>query len=107
MRQLSKKYSVVLENRDWNVSSYTDDGRVELSWLSPAGEDFLICVHVENFPLEVYEYYVDFDVDEHIAMWIEAKKNGVNGVPDTRRLVHDAEAIDEELRELAEALVKV
>ena len=46
----------------------------------------------------------DFDVDDHIAMWIEAKKNGTAGVPSTRELVHDAEDIQEMLNELAEAL---
>ena len=106
-KRLRAKYLDVLEKRDWSVSSYTDDGSVELEWFSPAGEDVLICVEVKNFPQAVYEYYEDFDVDEHIEMWIEARKNGVGGVPDTRRLVHDAEAIDKELQELAAALSEV
>lgn len=107
MKKLKQKYLDVLEKRDWSVSGYTDDGRVELEWYSPAGEDFLMCVEVENFPQAVYEYYEDFDADEHIAMWIEAKRNGVGGVPDTRRLVHDAEDIEKELEELADALAEV
>ena len=46
----------------------------------------------------------DFDPDEHIEMWIEARKNGVRGVPSTRELLHDAEDIDKMLQELASAL---
>ena len=50
------------------------------------------------------EYASDFDVDDHIEMWIEARHNGVQGVPNTRTLVEDAEAIQDMLDELAEAL---
>ena len=37
-------------------------------------------------------------------MWIEARKNGVSGVPSTRELVKDAEDIDKMLQEIAAAL---
>lgn len=76
MPELRQEYLDILEKRDWSVSSYTDDGRVEIEWYSPAGEDFIICVGVEKFPDEVLDYSDSFDVDEHIAMWIEAKQNG-------------------------------
>lgn len=103
-KKLDQKYLDVLENHDWQVSSYTGDGRVELQKYSPAGEDFNICVEVEDFPRAVAEYAADFDPDEHIEMWIEARHNGVKGVPSTRELVHDAEDIDKMLQELASAL---
>lgn len=104
---LATKYLEILEAHGWAVSSYTDDGRVELEKYSPAGEDFIMCVEVNNFPDAVMEYYEDFDVDEHIEMWVEARRNGTSGVPTTRRLVEDAEAIDEMLKELAYALAEV
>ena len=78
MKELQKKYLEVLELHDWSVSSYTDDGRVELEKYSPAGEDFLMCVDIEKFPEAVTEYAAGFDIDDHIAMWIEAKRNGRN-----------------------------
>lgn len=106
MEELRQEYLDILESREWKVSSYTDDGRVELEWYSPAGEDFLMCVSVEDFPEAVAEYYGDFDVDEHIEMWIEARKNGVGGVPATRTLVRDAEEIDAELEQLAIVLAE-
>ena len=104
MKQIEKRYLDVLEKHDWAVSSYTDDGRVELEKYSPAGEDFSICVGVENLPAEVREYAAGFDIDEHIEMWIEARRNGTSGVPSTRELVKDAEDIDKMLQELAAAL---
>lgn len=95
------------QKHDWAVSSYTGDGRVELEKYSPAGEDFIMCLEVKNFPEAVAEYAAGFDIDEHIEMWIEAKKNGTRGVPSTRELVHDAEAIYKMLQELSAALAEV
>ena len=106
-KTLEKKYLDVLEKQEWSISGYTDDGRVELEKFSPAGEDFSMCVNVENFPEAVMEYYESFDIDDHIEMWVEARKKGVSGVPPTRTLVTDAEAIDDMLEHLAYALVGV
>lgn len=106
MKELEQKYIYILEENDWSVSSYTNDGRVELEKYSPAGEDFLMCVEVENFPESVREYANDFDADEHAAMWIEARGKA-NGVPDSiRELIKDAEAIQKMLNKLADTLVK-
>lgn len=104
---LSGKYLEILEKQDWKVSNYTDDGRVEIEKYSPAGEDFSVCAEVENFPEAVMEYYMDFDVDEHIEMWVEARRNGVSGIPSVRRLAVDAEEINKMLEELAIALNEV
>ena len=49
MKKLKKKYLDVLENLDWSVIGYTDDGRVEIESSSPAGEDLVICVDVKVF----------------------------------------------------------
>lgn len=96
----------MLERNGWTISGYTGDGRVELGKYSPAGEDFSICVDVENFPQAVAECAEGFDPDEHVEMWIQARYTGVAGVPASRVLVHDAEAIEEMLKELAEALAE-
>ena len=56
---------------------------------------------------KVEEYAQDFDVDEHVERWIDARKRGVSGVPSTiRELLEDAEAIQKMLNDLAEALNK-
>lgn len=102
--ELREEYVDVLEEHGWRVSSYTDDGRVEIETETPAGEDFIVCVEVECFPEQVAMYAQDFDVDEHIAMWIEAKKNGDSNVPPARVLVHDTEEIEKMLYSLAEEL---
>ena len=61
----------------------------------------------DSFKDSLESYYEDFDIDEHIEMWIEAKRSGTSGVPSTRELVKDAEAIDGMILELSQALQKV
>lgn len=101
---LNPKIREAAERLEWNVTEY-EDGTVEFQQYSPAGEDFSFTVNAENAAKEIYEYYDDFDVDDHIEMWVEAKKNGVAGVPSIRRLVEDAEEISEMLEALAGAVM--
>ena len=56
MPELRQEYLDILEKREWSVCGYTDEGCVELEWWSRAGEDFLVCVNVENFPDEILNY---------------------------------------------------
>ena len=102
---LDKKLSDICERLEWTVRE-DDNGTIELAKFSPAGEDFNICVDSKDFIQNVKEYVAGWDIDEHIEMWIDARRNGVKGVPSTRELVCDAEAIDKMLQELAAALAK-
>ena len=104
--KIHPKYIDVLESLDWRVCDYTDDGRVEIENYSPAGEDLIVCVDVENFPESVDEYARNFDPNEHAAMWIESR--GKRGIPSSiRTLIDDADAIKEMLKELADRLAEV
>lgn len=103
---LTNRHIEILESLDWRVSSFLDDSsgeRVEIETYSPAGEDILVCVEIDDFPRRIREYAEDFDVDEHVELWIESR--GQRGVPETaRELIEDAEAIQKMLNELADAL---
>lgn len=104
---MTDKQREVIENLDWKISPCNfADGKAgwELSKYSPAGEDFVISVEDDDLAHNVYEAYMDFDTDEHIEMWVEAKHNGINGVPSIRELCDDADAIDEMLKTLSDAL---
>lgn len=102
------------EKLDWSVSFETQknsEGNLEkyaeFSQCSPAGEDFSFCVFyedIEDLIKEVIEYAFTFDVDEHVEMWLEAKRNGVRGVPSVCTLVNDAKEIETMLADLADAL---
>lgn len=105
------------EEMGWNWDAYIEpDNRrayVEIRQASPAGEDFSMIIdfkekeQAKSFKENLQMYYEDFDVDEHIEMWIEARRNGISGVPSTRELVKDAEAIENMILELCEALSQV
>jgi hypothetical protein len=111
MKSLIKK----AENLDWKVTNSRDCGftvekgvtELEFSKYSPAGEDFSFSVSgktQKELKDEIKSYANDFDVDEHIELWVEARKNGVGGVPSIKELVEDADAIKEMLEELASAI---
>ena len=47
----------------------------------------------DSFLDNLESYYEDFDVDEHIEMWVNARGD-VSGIPSVRELAKDAEDID-------------
>lgn len=114
--QLRHKGTVTKTEVNNNFEYIEPDNRrtyVEIGQSSPAGEDFSMVIdfdeenQADSFKDSLESYYEDFDIDEHIEMWIEAKRSGTSGVPSTRELVKDAEAIDGMILELSQALQKV
>lgn len=80
---------------------------VEFSQYSPAGEDFSFCIfyyRLSNIPMKIYDEYEEFDIDDHVRMWLEAKANGMRDVPNARVLVKDAEDIEQMILDLAAAI---
>ena len=100
MNKLTKKQMAKINKLGWNIS---DCGAFyELENYSPAGED--LCVTLmkdEDLKQQAIDNYDDFDTEGHIEMWIEAKKNGVAGVPSARELVEDADEIEKMFEDLA------
>lgn len=104
MKTLDDKYISVLEDFDWRVVDYTDDGCVDLEWYSPAGEDYIVTLGIDTFVEDFTAHANEFDIDEHIAGWIQAKHDGASDVPNARILVHDAEDIADCLDSIVMAL---
>lgn len=89
------------ENIGWNIRRY--DNTVELENYSPAGEDLVETLYLdekENIVRQLYDIYDNFDEEEHIAMWLEAKRSGKQGIPCVWTLVKDAEEITEMYKQL-------
>ena len=109
VKNLKKKLIEKAESLEWSVNIY-DKKDWEFEKYSPAGEDFIFSVTAEK-PEELWRevriYANEFDTEEHIEMWVMAKADGRGGIPSIRRLVEDADAIDEMLDELADALREV
>ncbi len=104
-------YPKILDKLGWSIRDRGErNGEFccDIAQRSPAGEDFSFGIWFdgtpEDFVHQVKEYAYWFSPDEHIDMWVEARNNKVNGVPDTRTLAKDAEEIGEMLDKLAEAL---
>lgn len=93
------------EELEWRV--LIEEDCWELQKYSPAGEDFWLSISGNDVVSELLEWYEGFDTEEHVMMHMEAKKHGLGGVPSLKVLVEDADAIDEMLEELYDALHKV
>lgn len=88
----------------WDCEIDNDDSSIEFRQASPAGEDFSFYAYgntVEEIIESIRESANDFDMDEHIKMWLDAKEHGTGGVPSVSELVEDAKAIQEMLNTLA------
>lgn len=102
------------EELDWWWSAWIEESQngrtyVEMGQHSPAGEDFSMIIDFEaedqsdSFLDNLESYYEDFDVDEHIEMWVNARGD-VSGIPSVRELAKDAEDIDAMILELFQTL---
>lgn len=103
---LKQKLIAKAEELQWSVNIYNEK-EWEFEKYSPAGEDFVFSIAVKNVKdvwQKVREYANNFDTEEHVKMW--AQTSGTKGVPSIRVLVEDADAIDQMLDELADALLE-
>ena len=107
MNKKDEKILEVIETLGWWYTVDEKKEYIDIGQYSPAGEDFFFTVEINNLGQNIIDFCYGFDVDEHIEMWIEARRNGVSGVPSTRELVEDAESIAEMLNELATKVLEV
>lgn len=108
MLNANEKFVTALVERakelGWGCTIDTEDSSIEFKQSSPAGEDFCFCAYgdtAEEIVSSIREYAADFDIEEHVKMWLDAKNNGISGVPDVHILVQDAEDIQNMLDKLA------
>lgn len=86
-------WTVLIDEHCWEFQKY-----------SPAGEDFWLSISGKDVVDELLKYYEGFDTEDHVMMHMEAKKHGVSGVPSLKELVEDADAINEMIEALYDAL---
>lgn len=95
---VSERIKRICEECDWCVSEEYDN-MLYISRYTPAGEDFGFDVDAGDAINEIKRYAYNFDVNEHVKMWITSDC----WTPNVRALLEDAEWIDEKLQELAKA----
>ena len=113
MKKLNEKIIDALEAHDFAVCSNEEQGEeyaAELETYSPAGEDVIVVIWhdgtIAGFKRAFREYANGFDADEHAESWIEHR--GENGCPSSiRALIEDADAIQQMLNDMADALEKI
>lgn len=92
------------EDLGWSSHVTAEDSSIEFSQETPAGEDFSFCVSgntLEEIVAAIRECADDFDMEDHVKMWLDAKDSGMSGVPSVVALVEDAQAIQKMLNTLA------
>lgn len=95
-------FEKICEECGWTVKRSGTE--IELTKYSPAGEDLYLVIDAnDDLGRQIQEQADDFDVNEHVKMWIDSS---CNGVPRVRELLEDAEWIENDLQNLAKALIK-
>lgn len=110
--KLSEGLCKVLEDNEFygydNEFNKEDSGYyVEIGVYSPEDEDVLVSFYYdgteEDFVKQFNEYAENFDVDEHVEMYVQIR--GQNGVPESiSALVEDAKWIKNTLTEVGNKL---
>lgn len=107
---LNEKIIGILEENGVSFELYEQDGKyyAELEWITDLQGDQLHTVWFDKddpdatFAADLREVYHDFDIDEYVEMWLEAKRNNPHVCHLTaRQLVQDGEQIEEFLDELS------
>ena len=93
-----------IEELGWTVDKNDEDKLWDICKYTPNGEDFFFTIDTtDDIIEEIEKYYNDFDVDDHVIMWIQSE---AQGIPSIRDLLEDAEWIDAELKKLVNELKK-
>lgn len=99
---MSNKLEELLEQEGFAI--YKHETGYELEMYTPAGEDWIIgIVNLEDF----VEYADNFDPEEELEMWVEAKRGGCGGVPSPSVLWKDQLWKQKELKRIAKKIIKL
>ena len=101
--KLNKRLTKKIEALGWSVRDCGDCYELE-NW-SPAGENLVETINKgEDIEEQFFSLWDNFDEEEHIEMWVEAR-HSVRGVPSIQRLCIDAEAIKEMYYDLLQVVI--
>lgn len=89
-----EKLIKILEKNGWDVTQF--DGYIDIEQWSNLGEDLIEeieCKNTEEFIKEFENIVKNFDVDEHVELYVNSR--GKNGVPNctVQELIDDAKEI--------------
>lgn len=96
--ELENKYREVIEGLGWTIHGpYEIDSNpnIEIESYSPAGENLVYTLFLDDIVEDARKLYENFDADEHAAEWY-----GQPGAPGMRTLIEDGDDIDRMLEDL-------
>lgn len=113
----------VLDSHDISHPVYEQDGQyyTELEWYSLHDGDQIFTVWFKfnpedgedakqnalyHFQKKLNDIYEDFDVDEYVEMWLEAKKTRQCHLS-ARQLVEDGEDVDQTLKTISDEICEI
>lgn len=112
--ELKEMLTVAEEQLDWSYTvriepSQNNRTYAEMRKYSPAGEDFNMVIdfdkdnQAETFLADLRDYAENFDIDEHVEMWLPSRGKG--GCPSSlKELLEDARDIKAMIEELLDKL---
>lgn len=99
---MRKQTREIIENLGWRVNS---DTSIEM-WTDTAGQNYCIeCNNKGELQETIKSYNNGYDLDYEVEMYLEAKRNGLQGVPSASVLVEDCKEVERKLEELWEAVM--
>lgn len=86
-----------INNLEMGVHAETEDNGSTTIYFDNVEQDYQL--EVDNVE-DIYNAWQNFDIEEEVAMWLEAKRNGDKAVPYVTDLVKEEETIDKTLEDL-------
>ncbi len=94
-----KKLLKVIEDEGWSVeSNYIE------TWCDNGKDIIVNYENLEDLPEILDNLYINYDSEEEFELYVEAKRNGLNGCPSYRDMLEDCEQEENLYRELYQAI---
>lgn len=101
---MNKKLRKAIEECGWNINS---DTSITIFTDTTGREVTIECNEPKELIQTIKNYYEGYDVDEEVELYLQAKQNGLSGVPNARTLVKDCEEVETLLEKLYEAIMRI
>lgn len=110
IHDFQRRYEETLNDCGWILYLDEPGQCIEITTTNSYGEDVFYVFNnteLDDMPERLRLIADDIDIDEYVIRWLEAKHNGIQGVPGVQALVKAGEENKASLYGLSEALSKV
>lgn len=100
---MNKMFDYLREKTNWEIETFENETNITYYTTNGGEETITLFKDVRTpkaFLNQVRDYYNGFIIDDFVSMWLEAKGNGIPGVPGAVELVKEAQEIDEMIADL-------